>query len=270
MYKKCTEPILGAMTKDKELVYSYFKELGFAEEVAHLYVALHTRGVQTISEVSRAAGVQRIQVYRLLDTLKEANLVEVEMRYKRTLLRAAPIDNLRILITKRERQLAMLKSKLPAVEELLSQKSLASPATRVNLFAGPEGIRQMLWSQLKSRGEIVGYNYSVFEEMVGDVFMENWAQEFEKRKLKCRLVYSDAFRQTWRRQDRIKGMEYFYLTPDVFRITHSCDIYDDVTAYYHWQDDEVFGLEVHNAQIADSQRQIFELLWRQSIPETKF
>lgn len=36
------------------------------------------------------------------------------------------------------------------------------------------------------------------------------------------------------------------------------------------EDDEVFGLEIYNAQIADSQRQIFELLWRQAVPETQF
>lgn len=256
--------------KDRQLIYDHFRQLGFDEAIARMYVALHTHGVQSISELARTAGVQRIQVYRLLDTLKAANLVEVEIRYKRSMLRAAPVENIRALIVQRESELSTLKGKLPMIEELLSQKSLTSPASRVNMFTGPEGIRQMLWSQLKAKGEIVGYNYSVFEEMVGDVFMDNWANEFAKRNKKCRLVYGDTFRDTWRRSSRIIGMEYYYLAPSIFRITHACDIYDDVTAYYHWKDDEVFGLEVHNAQIADSQRQIFELLWRQAIPETRF
>ncbi len=256
--------------EDKALIHTYFSELGFPEDVARIYIALHARGPQTISEVARIAKVQRIQVYRLLDTLKQANLIEIEMQYKRSILRASPVDNLRVLITQRESQLATLKSKLPAVEALLSQKSFASPATRVNMYSGPEGIRQMLWSQLKSRGEIVGYNYSCFEDMAGVSFIENWANEFEKRKLRCRLVYGDAFRDTWQRVNRIRGMEYYYLSPEVFEITHSCDIYDNVTAYYHWQDDEIFGLEIHNAKIARSQRQIFELLWERAVPETQF
>lgn len=255
---------------DKEPIAGYFKELGFPEEVARIYLALHTHGPQTISEVARQANIQRIQVYRLLEILKQGTLIEVEVRYKRSILRASPIDNLHVLIAQRETQLATLKAKLPSVAALLNQQSVKSPATRVNLFSGPEGIRQMLWSQLKAKSEIVCYNYSCFEDMTSVSFMEHWTDEFEKRQLTCRIVYGDMFRKTWQREQRIKGMDYFYLTPEIFKITHSCDIYDNVTAYYHWEDEEVFGLEIHNKQIADSQRQIFELLWRQSVPEVLF
>ncbi|MET0779559.1 MAG: winged helix-turn-helix domain-containing protein [Candidatus Saccharimonadales bacterium] len=253
----------------QSLIYDYFRDLDFPKEVALIYEALHLHGPQTISELARTANVQRIQIYRLLDSLKQAHLIEVEMRYKRNVLRASPIDNLRVLIAEREGRLTALKSKLPQVEALFSQ-NITSPATRVNMYAGPEGIRQMLWSQLKAQGEIVCYNYFAFEDVVGKPFIENWAKEFEKRKLQCRLVYGDAFRQTWQLGQRIKGMEYYYLSPEIFNITHPCDIYDNVTAYYHWRDKEVFGLEIHNAEIAQSQRQIFELLCRQAIPETQF
>jgi hypothetical protein len=128
----------------------------------------------------------------------------------------------------------------------------------------------MLWTQLKATNEIVCYNQFAFEDLVGLPFIANWGEEFERRNLRCRLIYGDEFRATWKLGSRIKGMEYYYLAPSIFRITHACDIYDDVTAYYHWRDGEIFGLEIHNKEIADSQRQLFEILFERSTPETLF
>ena len=31
---------------------------------------------------------------------------------------------------------------------------------------------------------------------------------------------------------------------------------------YYWQDNELFGIEIQNQQIADMQRSIFETLWK--------
>lgn len=41
-------------------------------------------------------------------------------------------------------------------------------------------------------------------------------------------------------------------------------IYDDIVSYHDWRDGEIFGIELHNRQIADTQRQFFEMLWRQA------
>jgi len=41
-------------------------------------------------------------------------------------------------------------------------------------------------------------------------------------------------------------------------------VYDDVVAYYNWLDGEVFGTEMHNNEIAQTQHHLFEMLWSQS------
>jgi len=47
----------------------------------------------------------------------------------------------------------------------------------------------------------------------------------------------------------------------VFAITHGMVVYDNVTAYFNWKDSEIFGVEIYNQEIADTQRQLFNLLW---------
>jgi len=264
-----------------EVVREYLQTLGIDRDLIEVYIVLCARGPQTISELSRNAGVDRVQLYRMMNRLQATSLVEIESRYKRYIIRPASIDNIRMLLRKKEQELSQLKDALPVIEQALASPCTMSSQTRVHIFKGAEGIRQMLWNQLKASGEIVGYNYSIFEDIAGNNFMNNWVREFETRRLRCRLVFGDEFETTWQAnvekyygeestKQRVRGMDYFHLSPEVFKITHSCDVYDGVVAYYHWEGGDIFGAEIHNPRIADSQRQLFELLQKQSRPETQF
>jgi DNA-binding MarR family transcriptional regulator len=268
------------MLTDTLAIRNYFAKLGLETEVADIYLALHTHGPQAISQLARTSHVERTRIYRLIDTLLASNLIEVETRYKRGVIKAAPISNLRILITQKEQDLRSLQDELELIEQVLARNSLSSPATRVQFYQGSEGIRQMLWNELNAKTEILGYNYRILEESTGKKFMERWTEAFEERQLHCRLLSGDDFAKSWAEGtkktsgigtgQRVKGMDYHCIAPADFRITHSCNMYDNVVGYYHWKDGEVFGIETYNQEIADSQRQFFELLWAKSQPETRF
>jgi sugar-specific transcriptional regulator TrmB len=264
------------MLTDTAAVRNYFAKLGFEPEIADIYLALHAEGQQTISQLARTSKVERTKIYRLIDDLLASNLIEVESHYKRGIIKAAPISNLHILIAQKEQDLRSLQDDLGLIEQVLARNSLSDPATRVQFYRGPEGIRQMLWNELKAQTEVIGYNYRILEEATGRSFMVRWTDEFEKRNLSQRLLLNDSFTESWNEnapgiatQRKVRGIAYHFVDPQIFRITHSCDVYNSVTAYYHWKGNEIFGIEIYNQQIADSQRQIFELLWTQSKPETR-
>lgn len=46
-------------------------------------------------------------------------------------------------------------------------------------------------------------------------------------------------------------------------------LYDEVIAYYNWKDGEIFGIEIYNQEMAGTQRQLFEMLWKQGQPIDK-
>lgn len=45
------------------------------------------------------------------------------------------------------------------------------------------------------------------------------------------------------------------------KLPHNLDVYDDVIAMYYWGDNDVWGVEIQNARMAEMQRSIFETLW---------
>lgn len=265
------------MLTDTAAMRTYFAKLGLEAEIADIYLALHEHGPQTISDLSRNSHVERTRIYRLIDKLMASNLIEVESHYKRGVIKAAPITNLNILINEKEHELKSLQDELGLIEQVLARNSLSSPTTRVQFYRGPEGVRQMMWNELKAKTEIVGYTYRIMDEATGRAFMERWVDAFEERGLHARVLVGDEFTKSWREnkpnvkvQRRIGGMEYNYIDPKAFDVTHTCKIYDDVVAYYQWKDKDVFGVEIHNKDIADAQRTFFEALWPKSTPETRF
>ncbi|HTH71911.1 MAG TPA: helix-turn-helix domain-containing protein [Candidatus Pristimantibacillus sp.] len=265
------------MLTETTAIRTYFGKLGFEPEIADIYLALHTHGPQSISELSRNSKVERTRIYRLIDKLMENSLIEVESHYKRGIIKAAPIANLSIVITQKEQELKALQDELGLIQQVLARNSLSDPATRVQFYQGTEGIRQMLWNELRAKSEIVGYANRILEEATGKKFMERWTDEFEARGLRSRILLNDDFIASWKAgrktvgtDRRVKDMEYNYIPDSVFRLTHLCDIYDNVVVYYHWKNGEVFGLEIYNQEIADTQRQFFEMLWPKSKPDTSF
>lgn len=253
-------------------VRTYFAKLGLAAEIADLYLALHTHGPQTISELSRNSGVERTRVYRLLNVLMASNLIEVESRYKRGVIKPAPIANLNILIARREQELKSLQDELGLIEQLLARNSLSSPATRVQFYEGPEGLKQVFWNQTKSKTECLSILFENMQIKTDSRFFERWVEACNQAGLRFRSVFGDTFMQSQRNwyakhsNERLAHWEGRRIDPAILTVTHSTILYDDVVAYFNWKDGGVFGVEIHNRDIASSQRQLFELLWQKAQP----
>jgi sugar-specific transcriptional regulator TrmB len=253
-------------------MHEYFAKLGLEPEIAEVYLALHAYGPQSLLQLARNAKIERTRLYRLLDTLVDHNLIEVESLYKRKLYKAAPIGNLQILLTKREQEIRDLQKELTLLQEQYKPTSAHSPLTHVQFYRGEEGVKQMFWNQTKSRGENLSILFENMQTLTNLAFFERWVERCNERDLTFRSIAGDHFLSTQRNwynkhdNEKLKSWKGCYLPDSVFPITHSMVTYDDVVSYYNWKDGEVFGLEVYNSEIATAQRHLFEMLWGQGQP----
>ncbi|HSH55799.1 MAG TPA: helix-turn-helix domain-containing protein [Candidatus Limnocylindrales bacterium] len=261
------------MSSSHEAIKTYFAKLGLEPEIADLYSALHAQGPQTISELARSSGVERTRIYRLLDHLMDSGLVEVETHYKRGVIKAAPISNLRILISKREQELQSLQDELQLIEQVLGRNSLSSPASRVQFYQGPEGIKQMFWNETRATTEVLGILYENMQVKTQSRFFERWVETCNDKDIHFRGIVGTTFtasQEAWygtSGEVRLKHWQARHISPEIFPITHSTITYNDVVAQYIWKDGEVFGIETYNKDIAATQRKMFELLWKQATSE---
>jgi sugar-specific transcriptional regulator TrmB len=260
------------MVADSRVIHTYFEKLGLEPEIADLYIALHDWGPQTISELSRNSRVERTRIYRLIDSLLSSGLIELESHYKRGIIKAAPVANLRILISKKEEELKGLQDELEMVERVLGRNSLSSPATRVQFYQGAAGAKQMFWNETRAKTEVLSILHQNMQVKTNSKFFERWVETCNERGLTFRSLVGDKFladQIEWyntHKNERLKNWQGRYLGTETFPITHSTIIYNDVVAYYNWQDGEVFGIEIYNKDITASQRHLFEMLWDKANP----
>jgi predicted transcriptional regulator len=246
------------MLTDTTAIRAYFAKLGLQREVADVYLALHTYGPQSIAALARNSGVERTRIYRLIDTLLETNLIEVEQQGSRAFMKPAPIANITILIAKREQELKSLQDELGLIEQVLARNSLAIPSGRLQLFRGPDGFRQMQQNKAKAKTDILSLLHEVIPIHV------------PHHALHGRAINGPAFIKSAKRNSSFRPVrqELRFIPDTVFHITQNCDIYDDIVAQYFMHDDEVFGIEMQNKNAAVMQRQFFELLWQQATPRS--
>ena len=108
------------------------------------------------------ANVERTRVYRLLDIMADLHLSETEIHYKRSIVKAAPVGNLQLLIDKREHELRELQQEFGDFEKAVhEQAAIASPATHVQFYKGDAGLKQMLWNETRSQTENLSILYVI-------------------------------------------------------------------------------------------------------------
>lgn len=258
------------MAATSPLIYDYFEKLGFDKTFADIYIALYSGGAQNISQLSRNAGVERTLLYRLLPNLTASGLIETQTEQSRGVIKAAPFSNLQMMISKKEQQLEDLKTALPLIEQSLGPRSLESVDTRVQLYRGEDGVKQMLWNETKSKTDVDGILYENIQIKTNTKFFDRWVQACNDSKVNFRGIVSDQFiksQQNWYsngEDHRLENWQSRRINPDIYAIAHSTVVYNNVVAHFNWDDTEVFGIEVYNQQIADSQRQLFNILWTTS------
>jgi sugar-specific transcriptional regulator TrmB len=256
--------------KDIEVIRKYFAKLKLEPEIADLYLTLNAYGPQTISELARNSEVERTRIYRLLDIMSDLHLCETEIRYKRSVIKPAPADNLQILIARREQELRDLQAEFGDVEKILhSKKAMQSPSTRVQFYKGDAGLKQMFWNESRSQTENVSILYESMQMHTRAAFFERWVRKCNERNMHFRSVVSDHFLEslkTWysaHQNERLDHWKGRYVPDSTFSVTHSMVVYNDVVSYYNWKAGEIFGIEIYNQELADAQRHFFEMLWAQ-------
>ncbi|PIV37519.1 hypothetical protein COS31_04255 [Candidatus Roizmanbacteria bacterium CG02_land_8_20_14_3_00_36_15] len=237
---------------------------GLNQKETATYLFMLQKGIITPLELSRLTHVNRTTLYRLLEKLKEIGLVEEITEDKSTSFKAVGPERLQMIMTRKEAELSKLKESLPRiVNQLKTTEDSCLPSTKVVYYRGKSGLQQLLWNTLQAKNEVVGYGYASWNEGVGKNFAEKLRQEYVDRGLQSKEILN-KFANTFTENKLYLARTYQQriLPKSDVEINHDTYIYNDVFAFYHFFKDELFGVEIHNSEIAKTQRQIFYLLWK--------
>ncbi|MEI6690743.1 MAG: helix-turn-helix domain-containing protein [bacterium] len=248
----------------RTIVTDFIKDLGYSEEAARLYCVLSEKGALTVLEASREASLERTGVYRMVEKLVVDGLLERVLAFKSQKIAAVGIEQIQRIFEQKKKRVSQMENAITDFAGAIAGMTHGKD-TQVRYFRGSEGIRQILWNETKAMGKAVGYTHRNLEEVVGISYFREYARELERKNIDFRDLRTDSFLQSTKTDEYepnpIMTGSWRYLPDGILHLTHNMDVYNDVVAIYYWQDGDVFGIEIQNKQIAETQRSIFEALW---------
>lgn len=259
------------------IIETFLTKLGFEKEAVDVFMALTKSGPLTILELARKSEVERTRLYRLVDELAEKDLIEEVPNYKRRTYKAASLSTLEMMVKERELESETLSKTLPVFINALKSVTPASSKNNVVYYHGTEGIRQMTWHILRTKGLFYTYSYRFWEELLGINFTLSLNEELVKRKIKVHDIFSDQYlkyKDNWMKKYKRKptsnvNWDFWHsrhISEKILKVDQNIDIYNDVVAYYHWDGEETFGVEIYNERVAKFHKQMHNVIWKMAKP----
>lgn len=253
------------------IIDEFLSKLGFDEEAIHIYTVLAKSGPLTLLETSRLADIERTNLYRRVEELKQRGLIEEVPEYKKRTIKATSLSTLEMMVKETKLKSDALVSSFPTFINAVESLTPALSKNNVVYYHGREGIRQMAWHLLRAKGYYYTYSYRFWDEILGEKFTLSLNEEMVKRKFKVHDLFSDQYfeyKEQWLIEHGHKpGGDWSFwksrfISEKILKIDQNIDIYNDVVAYYHWQGEETFGVEIYNQRVADFHRQMHDVIWR--------
>lgn len=255
---------------NKQIQMERLTKLGLSEIEAELYLHLLQFGPKTPLELSRDTDINRTKIYRCIDVLFEKKLIEDSLNERGKRIKAASPDNLELLVFAAEEELKAKRNTLSDTVLDLSQVSVQNlPGFEVKHYRGEEGLKQMLWNQLKAK-EILFFAYTSLDKRIGEKFATKHLGEIIKRGITLKQIGNkpalaeDIEIRRFEKAGASKGLfAYKQISTDDLEIKdHGIVIYNDTVSILNWKDNDYVGIETINKGFAEVIRKIFRHYWK--------
>ena len=233
-----------------------FARLGLSEHEAKIYQALLWLGTSSATKIAQETDIDRATTYRFLFSLIEKGfasyVIRNNVKYYSPANPRKIADDIRILQKDYE-------SFLPQLESLLH---LQNEETKVELYKGKEGLKTIMKDILREKKQYtyIGEVEKFFTELSG--YGEQWLREVGRSRIKGRLIC---------REDssfRVAKTESYRLISKKFISKISTWTYGTKTALFIWSD-PLFAVLIDNADVTQSNRNLFDFLWDRSKTPSK-
>ena len=247
------------MAKD---IIHILQAVGLDAKQSQLYVAGLQLGTAPASDYAKSAGLNRISAYNLLEELVHRGYFTVVKKVRAKWY--APVAPEFVALEARKSAEA-LERVLP---ELRSLQGAKYRQPRVRFFEGWEGVRHVYEDTLTASSELLNFANSAVVRKFWPMYDEEYVEERVKRGIHLRgIAPDDATGKHVHGEDRERLREIRLVPASDFDFTNEINIYDHKVAICSFDsglkgDKDMFGVIIESKEVAETQRQIFEMAWR--------
>ena len=242
-------------------------ELGLAEPEAEIYIQLaKTSGPQPASIIAQRLRMNRTTVYKTLLKLSKMGLVTKTMKHgTMCFIAEEPDKHIEALLMKRKSRLDYVSDLfMDAIPELknLRKEELLTP--KVRYYEGLEGVKRVYEDTLLEKEPIYAFENIGFMAFEIQDFL--WNDYVPRRTEMGIFAYvitpKNPDNEDFRAKDKECARETKFIAGKDFPLEIEINVYGNKTAFFSYRHDEMFGVIIESASIANSMKAIFNLCWK--------
>lgn len=246
----------------KPLAYPILKDLGLNENEALIYELLLQYGPQGGAELTEKSRIGRGNVYNTLTTLKTKGLVEEESGTK-TLYKPMDPEQLRTLAKLQQASAeAVTEQIISVLPSLKSAYRLFTVQPTVRAFEGIEGLKEMYRETLRDNQTV--YAYVSPDEPDVRIYRwltTNYVQERIKTNLHVKVIVNGSSQAgEYIRKNQQELREARFVKSDMYPFRGEIDVFGNKVAFISYKTEELFGVIIESAAIAETLRSSVKLL----------
>ncbi len=235
------------------------QEYGLSEKETKVYLACLKRGPSTANRISAATDLRRSTTYDILESLKAKGLVSSFVKDKKYYFQAADPAELLSFMHAREEKLRKI---LPDLEKI---KATVTEKPGVELFEGVKGVLTLL-DELYKEKELLLYGSAKKAYEALRHIPEAYATRRAELNIKLRVVFEKSeyaeFRLKKPKVKKVTEMRFLEYMKNFPTVTFIAGNQVGILTL----EKEILGVHIINKEISQTQRLIFENLWKQAKP----
>lgn len=232
------------------------------KEIA-IYLNLLQLGSSSIKEISAKSGIKRTTVYSILDSLIQKGLVIFSKKNNHREYFAENPSKIPHILEEKIRQIELKqKNILDALPELASIYNVKTTKPKIRYYEGIEGIKQLFEETLELNSGEETLAYSSAESI--HKYLKEYVLDYLKRRIAKgitqRAIAEDSPEaREHQKNDQKELRQTILVSQKNFPFSNEINIFRNKVSIASYRD--LLGVIIESAEIAKTQRAIFELAW---------
>jgi len=245
-------------------IKSSLQQLGLRERQISIYLALLQMGEAMVQDLSAKTKIKRTTVYSILDTLVQKGLATfIDKGFHRFYYAENPKKVLVYFKDQKENLVNQEKKFSEILPELAGLYNVNATKPKIRFYEGVEGLKQIYEETLllKSNEEMLAYGQAeLIHKILGDEWVENYLVRRHKARIFQRAIVEDSeLGREHQKNDKEENRETILVPKEIFPFVNEINIFANKLSIVSFK--EQMGVIIESADVAKTQRAIFELAW---------
>jgi len=233
------------------------RKIGLSEGEIKIYSAMLDLGVSSINRIHEKTGIERRNIYDILNKLVERGLVTYITENKRRFFSISHPSKIIGYIEEREGELERLKDEVKKeIPTILEKFEYKKPEIKAEIYRGAEGVKAVWEDMLNSNGIFWIGSGRYIPKMLPH-FFAGW----NKRRVKLKIKMTNLLRHEFRGKEKPLELESMKFLPEEFSGNPTViGIYGSKVVNFLFGGD-FFAFVIESRELAENYKKYHKYIW---------